>query len=49
LKYAEYKQYAKHAELTFLIHNLAGGGSQNPGYHAFIWEMILHGNAGKGG
>ncbi len=33
----------------FLIHNLAGGGSHNLGYHAFIWETILHGNAGEFG
>jgi hypothetical protein len=31
----------------FLIHSLAGGGSHNLGYHAFIWETILHGNVGK--
>jgi hypothetical protein len=33
----------------FLIHSLAGGGSHNLGYHAFIWETILHGNAGEFG
>jgi hypothetical protein len=31
----------------FLVHSLAGGGSL--GYHAFVWETILHGNAGKFG
>ncbi len=26
----------------FLIHNLAGGGSHNLGYHAFIWETMVN-------
>ena len=33
----------------FLLHSLAGGGSHNLGYHAFVWETILHGNAGEFG
>ena len=33
----------------FLVHNLAGGGSHNLGYHAFIWETVPHGNAGEFG
>ena len=33
----------------FLTHSLAGGGSHNRGYHAFRWEMILHGNGGEMG
>jgi hypothetical protein len=33
----------------FLIHSLAGGGSHSLGYHAFIWETILHGSAGEFG
>ncbi len=33
----------------FLIDSLAGGDSHNLGYHAFIWETILHGNAGEFG
>ena len=32
-----------------LTHSLAGGGTHNRGYHAFRWEMILHGNAGEFG
>ena len=31
----------------FLRHTLVGGGSQNLGYDALRWEMILHGNAGQ--
>ncbi len=35
--------------LRFLIHDLACGGSHNLGYYAFIWDTILHGNAGEFG
>ena len=33
----------------FLIQNLASGGSHKLGYHAFVWETILHGNADEFG
>ncbi len=29
--------------------HLAGGGNHNLGYHAFVWETILHGDAGEFG
>jgi hypothetical protein len=40
---------AAQVDRGFPIHNLAGGGSHNLGYYAFMWETILHCNAGEFG